>query len=112
MSQSKALFKALTRPLLAYLTVVAFTVMGLASVVMWLLEGELNPRFATVFDSLYFVVTTMSGVGFGDLVPVTVLGRAFSMGLMLLGTALFATFVAVLASSIVEFEIDPESEER
>jgi voltage-gated potassium channel len=108
-SQSRALFKALTRPILGYLTIVAFTVMGLASVVMWLLEFEANPKFESPFDSLYFVVTTMSGVGYGDLVPVTTLGRAFSMGLMLLGTALFATYVAVIASSIVELEIDPDS---
>lgn len=47
------------------------------------------------FDALYFVVVTMTTIGYGDLVPQTELGRAFTMIYAIVGVP---TFLAIAAS--------------
>src|SRR5262249_4584011 len=49
----------------------------------------------TYFESLHFTITTITTVGYGDLVPETVGGRIFTMFLILSGV--FTMFYAVTA---------------
>jgi hypothetical protein len=49
-------------------------------------------------DSLYFTVTMLSTVGFGDITPVTPLARAFTTVQMVLGVALVTGAVKALVS--------------
>jgi voltage-gated potassium channel len=43
--------------------------------VEWLLERSVNPCFAEYADAIYFSITTLTTVGFGDVVPITQGGR-------------------------------------
>lgn len=105
-SFSSVLAGSIRRPAFLFLLVATFSMMGLGAVVIYSLESELNVKMPTLFDALYFVVTTMTGVGFGDIVPVTRLGRLFSMMLMMLGTAIFVCFTAFLSTLLIEAEVD------
>ena len=49
-------------------------------------------------DALWWTATTMTTVGYGDRYPVTPMGRAVAVGLMVAGIALLATVTATLAS--------------
>jgi voltage-gated potassium channel len=53
-------------------------------------------------DAIWWAVTTMTTVGYGDHYPVTSIGRAVALGLMLGGIALLGTITATLASWLVE----------
>ncbi len=53
-------------------------------------------------DSLYFCVTTLATVGYGDLSPVTELGKLFTIFYIFLGLSLFASFVTMLAREHIE----------
>jgi voltage-gated potassium channel len=53
-------------------------------------------------DAIWWAVTTMTTVGYGDHYPVTSVGRAVAFGLMLGGIALLGTITAILASWLVE----------
>jgi voltage-gated potassium channel len=106
MSYGRALLTALKRPVLTFLTFMSGSFILLAAALFHLAEAGRNPALASFFDSLYFSVTTMTGVGFGDIVPVTGLGRFVAMGMMLGGTALFVAFTAVLATLLLEIERD------
>jgi voltage-gated potassium channel len=53
-------------------------------------------------DAIWWAVTTMTTVGYGDRYPVTSIGRAVGFGLMLGGIALLGTVTATLASWLVE----------
>ncbi|WIG18901.1 potassium channel family protein [Kocuria rosea] len=53
-------------------------------------------------DAAWWTVTTMSTVGYGDLYPVTVLGRGVAVVLMLGGVGVLGLVTALLASWLVE----------
>jgi len=53
-------------------------------------------------DAIWWTVTTMTAVGYGDRFPVTDTGRLVAFGLMMGGIALLGTVTATLASWLVE----------
>jgi hypothetical protein len=105
-SFSKSLALSLKRPVFVYLTTISFTVMGLSSLTFYLIERTANPKITNWFDAFYFTVTVMTGVGLGDIVPMTVLGRLLAIAMMLIGTAIFVCFTAALGASILQIELE------
>jgi voltage-gated potassium channel len=53
-------------------------------------------------DAIWWAITTMTTVGYGDTYPTTAVGRAVAVGLMVAGIALLGTVTATLASWLVE----------
>jgi len=102
---SGAVLRGPARPILVYLFFLTGTLIVLDALAFWWIEGDTNPNMKSWFDSLYFTVTTLTGVGFGDIVPITRPGKLLAMLTMLGGTALFVAYTAILASSILEIEL-------
>lgn len=65
-------------------------------------RGRPGATIANLGDGLWWAFATMSTVGYGDRVPVTVTGRVVAVGLMLGGVALLGTVAATFASWLVE----------
>ncbi len=59
-------------------------------------------------DALWWSFVTVTTVGYGDLSPVTPIGRAIAIVLMLVGIGLFGGLTANLASAIVKSEDNVE----
>lgn len=59
-------------------------------------------NITTFGDALWWAITTMTTVGYGDQYPVTNTGRMVAAGLMLGGIALLGTVTALLASWLAE----------
>ncbi|HXV33530.1 MAG TPA: potassium channel family protein [Gaiellaceae bacterium] len=82
---------------------------GLAAVVTgtgvlvggWLISTLEPERFEHVGEGVWWAITTITTVGYGDFVPSTAAGRAVGAGLMLLGFAALAFVTATMASIIV-----------
>ena len=53
-------------------------------------------------DSIYYSVITMTTVGYGDVYPVTVLGKILSAIIALLGIGLVAVPTGIISSGFVE----------
>jgi len=88
---------------LAAVFVVMLVMLFIASCLIYLLEHERQPyRFATVFDAMWWSVTTLTTVGYGDLVPLSTGGRVLGMLTMFLGIGTFALPAGVLASAFYE----------
>ncbi len=76
---------------------------ALAGVLM--LSGTLFYRSVegwSALDSLYFSVTTLTTVGYGDLAPTTPASKVFTIVYLLLGVGVLVGFVGKLASHVIE----------
>lgn len=92
----------LTRHGLHYaLLVSAVVVVGAAGLVFALEDGGAGP-INSFGDSLWWAVTTVTTVGYGDTFPVTPAGRGVAAFLMLAGISLFGVLTANVAAFFVE----------
>jgi voltage-gated potassium channel len=67
----------------------------------WLISRLEPERFEHVGEGLWWAITTITTVGYGDLVPATAPGRLVGAALMLLGIAALAFVTATLATVIL-----------
>ncbi len=56
----------------------------------------------SIVNSLYFCVMTIATIGFGDFVPSGNLSRLFTIGFVVVGIGLFASFVGKLVALRIE----------
>ena len=77
-------------------------VMCMAGELMHLAEGAVQPAaFGTLPDSIYWAIATLATVGYGDHVPVTMLGRFIAGMTMVVGLVLFAMPIGIISTGIV-----------
>jgi len=81
------------------------------AVAVFEVESPAQPdKFGNLFDAAYFTMVTVATVGYGDLSPITPIGRIITMFTFVTGLAIFAGILGVLGSSffkVMEEEIDP-----
>jgi voltage-gated potassium channel len=65
------------------------------------LERLIDPAFDTFSNALWFAVTTVSTVGYGDYVPESSAGRLVASALMLIGLGLIPLITSVAVSILV-----------
>jgi voltage-gated potassium channel len=97
-----ALFAAVirneSRALLATLLVVVVLLVLEASI-MYFLEREAQPKvFASIPHAMWWAIVTIATVGYGDMFPVTPVGRVFGGMVMVIGIAVFAVPAGILAT--------------
>ena len=64
--------------------------------VMHLIEGQVN-EFASIPDGMYWAIVTLTTVGYGDMVPQTVLGKLVSAVIMVMGYGLIAVPTGIVS---------------
>ncbi len=94
------------RVLLTVLGIAVFYVF-LTALIMFNAEPHVNPvtgavAFADFFDALYWATVTLTTVGYGDMIPVTDIGRLVSMLSSLFGVAIIALPSGVITASYLE----------
>lgn len=73
----------------------------LGGVSMYLVEGRENPAIGEVWDGMWWALVTITTVGFGDITPVTGLGRIVAAVMMVAGMFTLALFAGIVGSSLV-----------
>lgn len=68
--------------------------------IMYLIEGEEN-GFTDIPTSIYWSIVTLTTVGYGDISPVTGLGKFFAGIVMLLGYAIIAVPTGIVTASLI-----------
>ncbi len=69
-------------------------------------------NITTIGDALWWGITTITTVGYGDRYPTTTEGRLIAVGLMLAGIALLGTVTATLASWLIDRVRDENAADR
>ena len=74
----------------------------IAGEMMHLVEGQVQPKFfGTLPGSMYWAIATLSTVGYGDEVPITMLGKLVAGVTMVVGLVLFAMPIGIIATGFV-----------
>ena len=75
----------------------------IASSLMYFAENGAQPdKFANIPQAIWWSVITLTTVGYGDVVPVTVMGRLLAGVIAIVGIGLFALPAGILGSGFVE----------
>ncbi len=74
-----------------------------ASAIMYVLERDQNPEdFSSIPAAMWWGITTLTTVGYGDATPVTVMGKLVAGFIQILGLVMFALPAGVLAGGFVD----------
>lgn len=79
-----------------YVVLILVTISG---TVMYIVEGE-EAGFTSIPMSIYWAIVTLTTVGYGDISPVTPLGRAIASVIMILGYAVIAVPTGIVTSEL------------
>lgn len=86
------------RKILVFLSFVLMVALLMATV-MYVVEGPAN-GFTSIPTSMYWAVTTMTTVGFGDITPKTDLGRFIASMMMMMGWGVLAVPTGIVTSEM------------
>ncbi|OYU29539.1 MAG: ion transporter [Burkholderiales bacterium PBB2] len=90
--------RASSRKISVFISAVLMIVMVMGTV-MYVVEGPAN-GFTSIPTSVYWAISTMTTVGFGDITPKTDLGRAIASLMMLLGWGVLAVPTGIVTAEM------------
>lgn len=74
-----------------------------SSLFMYSLEHEAQPEsFSNAFSGIWWSVSTLLTVGYGDIYPVTILGRAMAIVIAFLGVGMVAIPTGIISAGFME----------
>ncbi|NJK68616.1 MAG: potassium channel family protein [Microcoleus sp. CSU_2_2] len=80
-----------------------FIILIFSSSIMYFVESSANPKaFGSIPDAMWWGVVTLTTVGYGDIYPITPLGRFLGAILAFLGIGIFALPAGIIASGFSE----------
>lgn len=97
--------RASGRKILVFLSVVAMVVLIIGTL-MYVVEGP-EHGFTSIPISVYWAITTMTTVGYGDLVPKTDLGRLLASVIMMLGWGILAVPTGIVTAEMTAQQFRP-----
>ena len=93
--------------------IVIFILIFTVSSGIYYFENEAQPEtFKSVFHSMWWAVVTLMTVGYGDVVPVTLGGRIFTVIVLILGVLIVTVPAGLSATSLMKAREIQEEQER
>lgn len=76
----------------------------MSSIIMYVAEHEAQPNeFKSVLDGVWWAVAALTTVGYGDLTPITIVGRFMAMVIAIFGIGIIAIPTGILSSGFLEY---------
>lgn len=86
-------------------------VLFVASLGIYYFENPGQPeKFQSVFHSMWWAITTLTTVGYGDVYPITIGGRVFTFIILMIGIGLISVPTGLIASALTK-SLKAESKE-
>ena len=83
----------------------------LSSIGIYYFEHQAQPEyFKSIPHSMWWAVTTLTTVGYGDVYPVTVGGKLFTFTILMLGLGIVAVPAGLVASALSKVREDEDNE--
>lgn len=90
-------------PVMAASIFVMMLVVVIIASLGYLFEHDAQPdKFENIPQSIYWAVITLSSVGYGDISPVTPLGRVITIGISVMGIAIVAIPTGILSAAFTD----------
>jgi voltage-gated potassium channel len=99
------------RKILIFLSVVAILVI-LNGTLLYVVEGGPDTKFSSIPTAVYFAIAAITTVGFGDIAPLTDLGRAITSFSMLIGWSILAVPTGIITSEMTNQRFGPRPATR
>lgn len=95
-------FKSRANELKLSFVLIAFVII-IAACLLYFAEHEAQPKvFSSIPATLWWAVVTVTSIGYGDMVPVTTLGKVLSGMISLSGLAIFALPAGIITAGFLE----------
>jgi len=102
LEQLKRVFKRKSEIFVIMLFFLVFILL-FSSVIMYVVEYSAQPdKFSSIPASLWWAIMTVTTVGYGDIIPVTPLGKIIASFVTLTGVLILALPSAILATGFIE----------
>ena len=76
--------------------------------IMYLVEGEVN-GFTSIPRGIYWCIVTLTTVGYGDIAPMTPLGRFIASIIMIMGYGIIAVPTGIVTSEMTQQQQNPDT---
>ncbi|MTK11165.1 MAG: two pore domain potassium channel family protein [Clostridiaceae bacterium] len=87
---------------LDYATIVLLLVLLIGSYIFFLVEKGVNPTVLSYESALWYAIVSMTTTGYGDIVPVTLVGHILGVLFILTGMGYVSLVTATLAYSFID----------
>jgi len=89
------------RPLQSAVFIMALLMLG-SSTALYLVERHFNPAFAGIPQAMWWSIATLTTLGYGDVVPISPLGKLLGGVVAVLGVGMFALPASIMATGFAE----------
>lgn len=105
------LLSALFTPAIIFFVLLGNLFLCICTISFHYFEYGINPQVNSIFDVIWWGFTTITTVGYGDIVPLTLGGRISGIILMVSGVSFFVGFSGILFSTFMKAESETIVEE-
>jgi len=101
-------FSTLRRNFLITVIFFIFLISLIGAFVFYQIESGKNPNLHSFGQALWWVIVSITSVGYGDIVPITSTGKILGVFIIFTGVAVFSMFTAIISSIFVTQKLKEE----